>query len=116
MMKVESTLDVIFLYFLLPRYGMNGYFFSFLVTHLINFLLSLRRLLKIAGLRLPLHIPVLSLAAVLMAVSLAVWLSHPILQCSAFLLLLGALLTIFGILHREDAAWIRRIITDKSFS
>ena len=111
---LTSALDVVFLYFLLPRYGMGGYFFSFLVTHLINFLLSLRRLLKIAALRLPLHIPVLSLAAVLAAVSLAAFLTHPLLQCSAFLLLLGALLTLFGILGREDAAWIRKLISTAS--
>ena len=42
-----NLMDVMLLWVLLPKYGMNGYFFSFLVTHLINFLLSLKRLLKI---------------------------------------------------------------------
>ena len=42
-----NIMDVVLLWLLLPKYGMNGYFFSFLVTHLINFLLSLRRLLQI---------------------------------------------------------------------
>ena len=46
---LTSALDAIFLYLLLPKYGMQGYFFSFLVTHLLNFLLSLGRLLKITG-------------------------------------------------------------------
>ena len=44
-----NFLDVVFLWLLLPKYGMNGYFFSFLVTHLLNFLLSLHRLLKITA-------------------------------------------------------------------
>lgn len=46
---ITSLLDVALLYLLLPKYGMQGYFFSFLVTHMINFLLSLGRLLKITG-------------------------------------------------------------------
>ena len=46
---LTSSLDVALLYVLLPRLGMQGYFISFLVTHLINFLLSLGRLMKITG-------------------------------------------------------------------
>lgn len=40
-----SALDICFLFILLPRLGLNGYYFSFVVTHGINFALSLRRLL-----------------------------------------------------------------------
>ena len=50
---LTSAMDVTFLYYLLPKYGMEGYFVSFLVTHLVNFILSLRRLLRITGERLP---------------------------------------------------------------
>ena len=47
---VTSLLDVIFLYVLLPRYGIGGYYFSFVITHLINFVISLRLLLNASGL------------------------------------------------------------------
>ena len=44
-----SLLDVVFLYLLLPRWGLTGYIFSFTVTHAINLFLSLRRLLVVSG-------------------------------------------------------------------
>lgn len=44
---LTNILDVIFLYLLLPHFGIYGYFFSFTITHGINFLLSLQRLMKI---------------------------------------------------------------------
>lgn len=50
---ITNFMDVLFLYFLLPEFGMQGYFFSFFVTHLVNFILSLRRLLIITGRRSP---------------------------------------------------------------
>ena len=55
---LTSAMDVAFLFMLLPRYGMDGYYFSFLITHLINFLLSLRLLIKIARIAIPFYIPV----------------------------------------------------------
>lgn len=44
---ITNTLDVLLLYLMLPHYGIYGYFFSFTLTHGINFLLSLGRLIKI---------------------------------------------------------------------
>ena len=46
---LTSFLDVIFLFILLPRFGITGYFISFLVTHAINFYLSIRKLLQLAN-------------------------------------------------------------------
>ena len=43
---LTSCLDVALLWFLLPRYGLGGYYFSFAVSHSVNFVLSLRRLLS----------------------------------------------------------------------
>lgn len=43
---LTNSLDVALLFFLLPKYGLGGYFFSFLLTHGINFALSLRLLIK----------------------------------------------------------------------
>lgn len=49
---LTSFLDIIFLFLLLPRFGLSGYVFSFAVTHAINLFLSLRRLLTVSGHRL----------------------------------------------------------------
>ena len=52
---LTNLLDVIFLFLTLPRYGIAGYYFTYLFTHLINFLLSLTRLLRLteADLNIP---------------------------------------------------------------
>ena len=108
-----STLDVIFLYFLLPNYGMSGYFASFLLTHLINFILSLRRLLKISIRKIPFSIPALSLASAIFAAQAASYVPHPLFRCGCYLLILGSLLFLFRILTREDVHWIRGLIKKK---
>ena len=46
---LTSFLDVMFLYLLLPGYGIGGYLWSFTVTHAINFFLSIRRLILVTG-------------------------------------------------------------------
>lgn len=46
-----NLLDVVLLFFLLPRFGMNGYLFTYAVTHAINFCLSLRKLLQLTELQ-----------------------------------------------------------------
>ena len=105
-----SALDVLGLYLLLPTYGMTGYFVSFFVTHLINFFLSLRRLLKITGIRIPLRVPVLALGAGGMAVVLASGLPGVVSRTGAYLLLLGSLLTLFGVTGKEDIRWFRGLV------
>ncbi len=46
---LTNLLDVAGLFFLLPRFGIGGYFFTYTVTHCLNFFLSLHRLLHITG-------------------------------------------------------------------
>ena len=46
-----NVLDVLGLYTLLPRFGLSGYLFTYAVSHLVNFFLSLRRLLTVTQLR-----------------------------------------------------------------
>ena len=107
---LTSAMDVAFLYVLLPRWGMEGYFLSFLVTHLVNFLLSLRRLLKISGVRLPFHTPALAVSSALGAVWCAGHLDSPIGQCVAFATVLSCLLRLFQIVGREDVTWFLGVI------
>ena len=110
---LTSAMDVVLLYLLLPKYGMEGYFASFFLTHLVNFLLSLGRLLKISGVILPFYIPALTVASALAAVWTASRLSHPILQCAAYAVILGCLLFLFQIIRKEDAAWFRGLVKQK---
>ena len=107
---ITNILDVVLLYLLLPGYAMTGYFVSFLVTHAINFGLSLRRLLKITGERIPLHIPLLSLTAGIAAVWGASFLGGSGGQIGAFSLLLGSLLYLLGIVRSEEICWIRGFV------
>lgn len=46
---LTSFLDAAFLWTLLPRWGLAGYYASFAVTHLLNFGLSIRRLFLASG-------------------------------------------------------------------
>ena len=108
-----SVLDVVFLYLLLPRYGVGGYFVSFLVTHLINFILSLRLLLKITEQRLPIHVPMLCAAAVGAGILLASTLAGAAIRTAAFLAILTSLLTLFRILSKEDILWIIGLVNKK---
>ena len=110
---LTNALDVCFLYFLLPKYGMTGYFASFFVTHLLNFILSLRRLLKITGEALPFHVPMLDAAAALTAIWTASRFSVPALRAAAYLALLGSLLYLLRVIRREDIAWVKGLVKGK---
>lgn len=46
---LTNVLDVVGLYLLVPRLGVMGYLCTYCVTHLVNFYLSLRRLLTVTG-------------------------------------------------------------------
>lgn len=113
---LTSALDILFLFLLLPKWGMQGYFISFTVTHLLNFILSLRRLLRITGLRLPVYLPICALlatgAAIWTAEKLQVW----YLQLPAFILIQFSLLFLFQVLQKEDLHWIKGLIRPKGSS
>lgn len=110
---LTSTMDVIFLYILLPKYGMDGYFLSFFVTHLINFILSLRRLLKITGETIPFYIPALAAISTIAALWTVSHLSAPGLQAVIYPILLGSLLYLLRIIQQEDITWIKGLLRKK---
>ena len=110
---LTSALDVLFLYFLLPEYGMTGYFVSFTVTHALNFLLSLRRLLMITREKLPFYIPALSLSAAVAAVWTVSHLPGTLLRIPAYLALLFSLLYLLRIVGKEDLHWIHGLVRNK---
>lgn len=110
---LTSSMDVALLFVLLPVYGMEGYFFSFLVTHLINFGLSLRRLLKLTGRILSVKTVILTAVATTLSIFLANLLQAPILRGAAYVLLLGSLLYLFRVVGRKDIAWLKGLIRKK---
>ena len=103
---LTNAMDVAFLYLLLPKYGMQGYFFSFFITHLMNFILSLRRLLKITGETIPFYVPALSAAAAAAAIWATLHISGPALRVLAYPALLVSGLYLLRILKPEDARWL----------
>ena len=110
---LTSAMDVAFLFLLLPRYGMQGYYFSFLVTHLINFGLSIRRLLKIVGNVISLKVPLLALGGTAAGVWIVVGLPSPILRCGAFFIVFVCLLFLLGVLQKEDLLWLKGLVIKK---
>jgi stage V sporulation protein B len=110
---LTSSMDVAFLFVLLPRYGMNGYFFSFLVTHLLNFLLSLGRLLKISKVRIRVGVPILALLATAAAVIAAGFIKLVLWKILGYLAILGCLLFLLRVLSKEDLQWLRGLLYKK---
>ncbi len=110
---LTSAMDVVLLFLLLPKYGMAGYFFSFLVTHLLNFILSLRRLLKITGPVIAAKAPVLTLIATALSLWGASTLSQPVVRAVAFVLLWGSALVLLKVVGKADILWMKGLLYKK---
>ena len=110
---LTNTMDVAFLYVLLPKYGIFGYFISFLVTHVINFWLSLRRLLRITAQKIPIHIPLLTISAAILSILICQFAKGADLQSAAFCVIFLCLLFLLRILDRDDLRWIKGLICSK---
>ena len=83
------------------------------MTHLINFILSLRLLLKITVQRLPAYVPMLCVSAVGAGILLSFPLSGSAIRAAAFLAIFISLLTLFRILSKEDILWIKGLVNKK---
>lgn len=106
---LTSVLDVIFLYILLPEYGMTGYFISFAATHVLNFLLSLCRLLKISGVHIRPHRAMATAAATLGSILLVCRLT-PVAGAAVYPVVLGCILYLMGILRKTDLLWFKDLL------
>ncbi len=104
-----SLLDVVLLFWLLPRHGVGGFVFSFTLTHAINLFLSLRRLLLCTA-----HHPktgdfLLPLAS--LGAALACTIPVPFFGKSAvFIALLLCFSRLSRALRREDIRWLRGLL------
>ena len=110
---LTNLLDVAFLWLLLPRFGMGGYYFSFAASHLVNFALSLRRLGKSAGLRFSPG-PAARASLCGAAAALPVFLLRPqagaagaLVPMGCYLLALGSLWLLFRVVGWRDVLWLR---------
>ena len=111
---LTSFLDVVLLFLLLPRWGITGFLFSFTVTHLLNFWLSIRRLVQVTAYRLPLSFAMRAGVSALAAAAVI----RKLLPCAVsglislvagtgFLLCYGILLLILNVISAEDLFHIR---------
>ena len=107
---LTSALDLALLLVLLPRWGMMGYFVSFLASHLLNFLLSIRQLLKTAEITVSLRRPALAALSAAAGVCAALLVSGPAARVAVFLAASWALFWCTGTLRREDLRWARGLV------
>ena len=107
---ITSALDVALLFLLLPKYGMKGYYFSFIVSHLLNFCLSVRLLFQIVGKVMQAKTAFLCILAAIFAVGIAQFIPACFGACAAFTLIFAAFLILLGVLQENDITWIRGLI------
>ena len=105
---LTSALDVVGLLLLLPRFGIAGYFISFTLTHFLNFILSLARLLRVTGFRIPLDFCV----KLCLCFAGAVVLARPLPWSFPFLFF-GSLILCRAI-GAEDARWLLGVLRRKN--
>lgn len=103
---ISNVLDVSLMFFLLPRFGIDGYFFSFALTHGVNFVLSLRRILLIGNVRLSPLFPALSMGAAVFAALGGACFTGSIRRTAAFLGLFFGLCFYTGALGKGDVRWL----------
>lgn len=108
---ISNSLDVALLFVLLPRYGIVGYYASFLVTHLLNFILSVRRLQIVGNVTFEWAFPCFAGASALLSVFCASRFTGVLRQIPAFLGLFFCLCYYFGILQPADLQWLKNLLT-----
>lgn len=107
---ISNSLDVALLFVLLPRFGVPGYFASFVLTHLLNFCLSLRRLVKISHPGLGFAWPCFAVAAWLLSIFGASRFTGPLRQIGAFLGLFFCISYFFGVWSPGDVKWLKNLL------
>jgi len=104
---LTSALDVLGLLILLPRFGIAGYYISFTVTHFLNFILSMARLLTVSGFRLPAGFCV----KLLLCFGISIVITRPLPW--SFLPLFFCLLSLCRAFRREDIRWFYGVLRRK---
>ena len=110
---LTSSMDVALLFLLLPKFGIIGYYLSFLITHALNFYLSLRRLIQITGQRVPIGTAITTIGCCLISVGICAIVPVPLLRSLAFTAVFFSMLFLLGVLKRADIHWIKGLIYQK---
>lgn len=120
---VSATIDVIFTYALIPTYGITGYIFTIYFTKILNFSLSLNRLIRVTKFTVDKKVVIKSIVAIILSIFIAdiVWeslINNPVILNSSLLFLqlavtvfiYLALLRLTSGLNQEDLLWIKSLI------
>ena len=110
---LTAILDIVFLYLLLPRFGMKGYYVSFLITHLLNFLMSISLLIKTVKVRIRIKMPVITVFSTCIAILLSSLVPNITLKAICFLLIFFSLMVLTGMITRRDILWIKGLLNNK---
>lgn len=119
---IDAFLSVVFVFSLLPVFGLKGYLFIICFSEVLNFALSFNRLVTVSAFRLDLKNGVIKpLICIAGASLLAMWLLRapfavqlsPAMQTTfvtaATLLVYCLFLRLTGCFSAEDAAWLKSI-------
>ncbi len=116
---ITSLLDLFLIWLLVPSLGITGFLTAYTVSHILNFYLSLQRLVSITGYMPKLMTAVLSVTSCGMSVLLTMSLTpglHGIVLFISVIPFLGLYLLFsgfFGILEGTDIQWIAGLIYPK---
>lgn len=101
-----NVLDVVGLYTLLPHFGVAGYLLTYAVSHLVNFFLSIRRLLQVTG-YCPSVLRLLALLSLFLACTGVCRFLPEVLRAAVFLLVFLFSCCKTKLISREDRIWLR---------
>ena len=110
---ITSSIDLISLYFLLPIYGMKGYFFSFFVSHALNFFLSMRRLLKITRCIISFRFLFKIMLSFFAAILISSFIQNYLCAAGVFIIIFFCNLTLSGVAGLGDIKWIFHMMHKK---
>ena len=110
---ITSAMDVALLFILLPKFGIIGYFISFLVTHLLNFLLSIRQLFKLVGSSLHCRTSVLCILSAVCGVIATQQITLCLWACIVCGFIYIILLILFNVVQKRDFVWLKGLVKSK---
>ena len=107
---LTNAMDVVFLFLFLPKFGITAYTLTFLITHAVNLVLSLRRLLRVTSHRFHPKELCRPFLCLLLSVSLSLCLPFASLRGLYFLILLPSSFTLWNATKHQDRLWLKKVL------
>lgn len=120
---LDAFLCVVLVYFLIPKMAIKGYIITIFASEIINFALSLRKLISITSFKMnvmesivkPLFCVAASISVTNILISAAIFAALPIALAVTVKICLASIiyfiaLSIFGAITKEDKSWILGIL------